>query len=102
MKPIFHEITPVNGIPVMTGQQIRDIMSHNSFREEKYQVTPESLTTSLESLQRIYAEHTGIKKKEIPPGLEVGQPCPFCDNEFFRRTGPCLVCVNCGESSSCG
>ena len=101
MKPIFHEVKPVNGIPTITDQQIQDIISHNPFRDEKHKVSAELINSSLESLKLIYANHTGIKKKEIPPGLVIGPPCPHCQNEFYRQTGVCLTCVNCSESSSC-
>lgn len=102
MKPIFHEVQPVNGIPTLTKEQIKHIISHNPLRAEKHQAPPESLEASLECLRLVYANHTGRKKKEIPPGVVTGPPCPHCVSEFYFRTGVCLTCINCSESSSYG
>ena len=102
MKPIFHEVQPVNGIPTIPDQQIRNIMSRNSFREEKYKVTTESLAFSLERLRRIYAEHTG---RNQPTPSNDHAPCMGldgkCGSTDFMRTGTCFVCLNCQTSQGC-
>ena len=102
MKTIFHEVKQINGTPTMSDQQIRDIISHNPFRKEKHQVTPDSLTASLESLRLVYAKHSGqnqpVKTSEHAPCMGLDGRCGSTD---FMRTGTCFVCLNCQTSQGC-
>lgn len=103
MGRIYHEVKPVNGIPEMTEQQIKDIVSHNPLRDEKHQVTKDTLISSLESLRLVYAEHTGRDKD--PVRTSDHEPCMGldgrCGSTDFIRTGTCFVCVHCGSSQGC-
>lgn len=101
MKPIFHEVKPVNGILTMSDPQINEILDLNSIRAKP--VNRDQITASLESLRKIYAEHTGMKINPVRTSEHA--PCMGldgrCGSTDFMRTGTCFVCLNCQTSQGC-
>lgn len=62
-----------------------------------------AVATMNELVQTTHEEPKPEKPKEPEQQYGVsGPPCVHCQNEFYHRTGTCLTCTNCNESSSCG